>query len=194
MDTFSLPRLNDGRTSAIFKKIMNSLPTVNTSDTTNIFEQFDNMESFNKVLPDLFVLYAGASEKENKFYSKEAIEILKRVIQESTNSSELFFHYYSAGEKEPEDIVKRTKKMNSGTFNVFSGSLNINDPSTKFHPQDKLSLAETISQNLKKVWQNLNSEQKTGLLKKVKYFSENSDSPKVRGVLVNLAEDLEKSI
>ena len=112
----------------------------------------------------------------------------------STNSSELFFHYYSAGEKEPEDIVKRTKKMNSGTFNVFSGSLNINDPSTKFHPQDKLSLAETISQNLKKVWQNLNSEQKTGLLKKVKYFSENSDSPKVRGVLVNLADDLEKSI
>ncbi len=192
-DTFSLPRLKDEKTSVIFKKIMNSLPTVNTSDTTNIFDQFDNMEAFNKALPDLFVLYAGASEKENKFYSKEAIEILKRVIQESTNSSELFFNSYIGGQNKSIDITERTEKLNDGTFKVFNGSLNINDPSTKFHPIDKLSLAETISQNLKKVWKNLSNEQRTGLLKRVDYFSENSDSPEVRGVLKNLAEDLKKS-
>lgn len=192
-DTFSLPRLKDGKTSVVFKKIMNSLPTVNTSDTTNLLDQFGNLKEFNKTLPDLFVLYAGASEKENRFYSNEATEILKRVIQETTNGSDLFFNHYVNGEKESTDIAERTEKLNGGTFKIFNGSLNINDPSTKFHPQDKLSLAETISKNLKKVWEHLSNEQRTGLLKRVNYFSENSDSPEVRGVLTSLAQDLEKS-
>jgi len=192
-DTFSLPRVKDGKTSVVFKKIMNSLPTVSTSDTTNLLDQFGNLKEFNKALPDLFVLYAGASEKENSFYSTEATEILKRVIQETTNGSDLFYNHYVTEENEFKDIAERKEKLNSGTFKVFNGSLNINDPSTKFHPKDKLSLAETISKNLKKVWENLSNEQRTGLLKRINYFSENSDSPGVRGVFASLAEDLEKS-
>lgn len=192
LDTFSLPRLEDGKTSAIFKKIMKSLPSINPKDSVNMLEQFDHFREFKGSIPDLFGLYGASSESENKFYSNEITEVFKRTIIETTNTSELYFHYYVTDLKGSEVNKKKIKSFNEGSFKIFLGILNMNEPNYKYHSEEKLELAETISANLKKIWRNLNEEYRVKLLAKVEYFSNQSEYPKVREAYLKLAEDLTK--
>ena len=192
MDTFSLPRLKDEKTSDIFKKIMSSIPKVNPQDTLNLFDQFDNYGRLIRALPNLLGLYGGASESEHKFYSNEAIEILKRVLIDATNSSQLLFEHYLDGKEESKEALDRVKRHNGGAVKMFSGSLNMIDPSNKYRLEDKLEIANTASDNLKKIWKYLGAENRTELMDKVTYFSRESDSPEIREVLSKLAADLSK--
>lgn len=193
MDTFSLPRLEDKKTSAIFKKVMNSLPSINPKDSVNMLEQFDHFGQFKGSLPDLFGLYGGSSESENEFYSNEIIEVLKRAIVETANTSELYFQHYVPDLEDSEANRNKVKSFNEGSFKIFLGTLNMNEPNYKYHSSDKLELAETISSNLKKIWRNLNKVYRTELLEKIEYFSKESEYRNVGEVYLKLAEDLNKS-
>jgi hypothetical protein len=190
MDTFSLPRLGDKKTSAVFKKIMTSLPSINPTDSLNMLEQFDNFGEFKGSLPDLFGLYGGSSESENKFYSNEIIEILKRALIETTNTSELYFQHYVPDLEDTESNKKKVKSFNEGSFKIYLGSMNMTEANYKYRAADKLELANTISQNLSKIWGNLNQEYSSQLLEKIEYFSKESESPEVKKVFSKLAVEL----
>ena len=190
LDTFSLPRLEDRKTAAIFKKIMNSLPSINPKDSVNMLEQFDHFGEFKGSLPDLFGLYGASSESENKFYSNEITEVFKRTIIETTNTSELYFLHYVPDLENTEVNRNKIKSLNEGSFKIFLGILNMNEANYKYHSEDKLELAETISFNLKKIEPNLNEEYSSQLMEKVKYFSKESEYPKVREVFLKLTEDI----
>ncbi len=190
MDTFSLPRLEDKKTSAVFKKIMTSLPSIDPKDSVYMLDEFDNFREYKGSLPDLLGLYGASSESENKFYSNEIMEVFKRTIIETTNTSELYFHHYVTDLEDSDPERKKIKSFNEGSFKIFLGILNMNEPNYKYHSADKLELAETISSNLKKIWRNLNEEYRVKLLEKVEYFSKQSEYPKVREVYLKLAEDL----
>ena len=172
---------------------MSSIPKVNPQDTLNLFDQFDNYGKLIKALPNLLGLYGGASKSEHEFYSNEAVEILKRVLIDATNSSQLLFEHYLDGKEESQEAVERAKKHNGGAVKMFSGSLNMIDPSNKYHLEDKLEIANAVSENLKKIWKYLEPDNKTELMEKVTYFSRESDSPEIREVLSKLATDLSKS-
>jgi hypothetical protein len=190
LDTFSLPRMEDEETSVIFKKLMNSLPSVDPKDTLNMIEQFDNFGLFKSTLPNLFGLYGGNTEIENKFYSNEITEVLKRVIIETTNTSELYFSHYVPDLENSEENKNKIKSFNEGSFKIFLGVLNMNGTNYKYQSEDKLELAETISYNLKKIEPNLNEEYSSQLMEKVEYFSKEIEHPKIREVFSKLAKDI----
>jgi hypothetical protein len=181
-DSLPLPKLKSEKSSKYFNKLLLELPKVDLNDSLNVNQQFQNFNLFQKAFSKLSFLY-GASEKEQIYYSDESIELEKLSIKEATKTAQLYFDFLKkTAQNTNSQLQTNTNKMQNGLFVVFEASLEVHEPYHKFDPEDKIELAQTISNNLEKIWKNIDLELRNKLLVQIQGISEKNEIKEVREI------------
>lgn len=188
IDSFPLPKLKSKKSSLLFKKIVTEIPSLKIQDTINYNLQAAIFGSIQETLSDLLFLY-GAKEKEQIYYSTESIEIEKRIIEEATN---LYLLTLSFSQNKKDALTASGKaKMQGGFFKVIDAAMDVNEPYLKFHKDDKIKLANTVANSLKRLWNKIDENFKLKLKNSIKNTIQRCEYMDTRRIYSDLLQELE---
>jgi hypothetical protein len=189
-DNYALPKLASEKSSKYIVKILDELPKVDKNDSLDFNRQFQKLSIFHNAITKLLFAY-GTTEKLQIYYSDEAIELQKISVLEATNAAQLYQIMMSQMTNETRAHLKKNdEKFQNGLFNVFEASLESHEAFYKYNVDDKIELAQVISENILKIWQNIDSKYKEKLKLRIKSLSKKNELKEVRKIYSKVSAEI----
>jgi len=183
----SLPRKKSIKSSKLFNKIINQIPSFSNTTSRDIKNESIKHSNFGKIIYRLSGIYSYV-EKTPSYYNDESTEIDEKLITESSNFALLFFYNISFMTKETRETKKSSiNRFQKGITDTYLATLEYFRDSKEYKYENKVQFSMTISQNLKRIGNKLNQDSKDELILIIEEIIVISTIPKVTE---NLSEGL----
>ncbi|AXT20818.1 hypothetical protein D7030_11355 [Flavobacteriaceae bacterium AU392] len=190
IDSFPLPKFNSKKSSGLYNKIIEEIPKIDVLDSLNVSFQTNQFRQFRNVIIELIFLY-GAKAKEQIYYSYEAIQLERLIVDQGTKGVSLAIRYPSISKES--DLYKDSyEKMQNGYFTIIEASLRVNQSHHRYSLEDKIILAETTSNSIQFIWELLDIEYQVKIHNQVKEAIKYADNDETRNILNDLDLILQK--
>lgn len=190
-DSLPLPKLNSKKSGKYIKRIISALPQLANADSLSYKRKTRDFYFFQKIIRRLVLVY-GTTEKEQEYYSNELIEFNKLTLEEVTNMTLLYYDTIEKGSVDYADHLENSsQQFQSGVLSVLEASLQNHESSKKYKSGDKIELARTFSEHVKKIWHLIDMDSKEKLLAQIRTIAEQNEIGKVRSIYSDFLETIE---
>lgn len=190
-DSFPLPKLNSRKSSKYFEKILSAMPRLSLEDSLSYRRKARDFNFMQKMV-QRFVQVYGISGKEQSYYSNEFMALNKLVLEEVAKMTLLYYDFIEKASPEYADqLSANSATFQNGILNVLEATLENHQDHFKYNPEDKIALARTFSEHVKKIWHLIDIDSKEKLLAQIRSIAGQNEIGKVQSIYSDFLETVE---